>query len=75
MAEPLLKIDGLHAGYGEVRVLRGIDLEVSAGEIACIVGSNGAGKTTLLRTISGLLSATTGRIAFMGEDITRCAAV
>jgi branched-chain amino acid transport system ATP-binding protein len=74
VAEPLLKIDGLHAGYGEVRVLWGIDLGVSAGEIACIVGSNGAGKTTLLRTISGLLPATTGRIAFMGEDITRCAA-
>jgi branched-chain amino acid transport system ATP-binding protein len=74
VAEPLLKIDGLHAGYGEVRVLWGIDLEVSAGEIACIVGSNGAGKTTLLRTISGLLPATTGRIAFMGEDISRCAA-
>jgi branched-chain amino acid transport system ATP-binding protein len=74
VAEPLLKIDGLHAGYGEVRVLWGIDLEVSAGEIACIVGSNGAGKTTLLRTISGLLPATTGRIAFMGEDITRRAA-
>jgi branched-chain amino acid transport system ATP-binding protein len=74
VAEPLLKVEGLHAGYGEVRVLWGIDLQVAAGEIACIVGSNGAGKTTLLRTISGLLPATSGRIEFMGEDITRSTA-
>jgi branched-chain amino acid transport system ATP-binding protein len=74
MADPLLEVEGVHAGYGEVRVLWGIDLQVAAGEIACIVGSNGAGKTTLLRTISGLLPATTGRIVFMGEDITRRAA-
>jgi branched-chain amino acid transport system ATP-binding protein len=74
MAEPLLKIDGLHAGYGEVRVLWGIDAEVGAGEIVCIVGSNGAGKTTLLRAISGLLPATAGCVEFMGEDITRLGA-
>jgi branched-chain amino acid transport system ATP-binding protein len=74
VADPLLKIEGLHAGYGEVRVLWGIDLEVAAGEIACIVGSNGAGKTTLLRAISGLLPATMGRVLFMGEDITGSAA-
>lgn len=74
MAEPLLRIEGLHAGYGEVRVLWGIDAEVGAGEIVCFVGSNGAGKTTLLRAISGLLPATTGRVLFMGEDVTRLAA-
>jgi branched-chain amino acid transport system ATP-binding protein len=71
MAEPLLKIEGLGAGYGEVRVLWNIDAEVGEGEIVCIVGSNGAGKTTLLRAVSGLLPATTGRILFMGEDIAR----
>src|SRR5262249_58552408 len=74
MADPLLKIEGLHADYGEVRVLWGIDAEVDAGEIVCIVGSNGAGKTTLLRTISGLLPATAGRVQFMGEDITQLGA-
>jgi branched-chain amino acid transport system ATP-binding protein len=74
VADPLLKIDGLHAGYGEVRVLWGIDAEVGAGEIVCIIGSNGAGKTTLLRAISGLLQATSGRVLFMGEDITRLGA-
>lgn len=71
MAEPLLKIEALHAGYDEVRVLWGIDAQVGEGDIVCIVGSNGAGKTTLLRTISGIVPATSGRILFLGEDITR----
>ena len=69
MAEPLLQIEGLSAGYGDVRVLWGIDLAVEAGEIACIVGSNGAGKTTLLRTVSGLVPRTAGRIMFNGEPM------
>ena len=70
MPEELLAIEGLSAGYGDVRVLWDISLAVAAGEITCIVGSNGAGKTTLLRTISGLVPATSGRISFAGEDIT-----
>jgi branched-chain amino acid transport system ATP-binding protein len=70
MAEPLLTIEGLAAGYGDVRVLWDISLTVAAGEITCIVGSNGAGKTTLLRTISGLVPASSGRIRFAGEDVT-----
>jgi branched-chain amino acid transport system ATP-binding protein len=69
MAEPLLQIEGLSAGYGDVRVLWGIDLTVESGEIACIVGSNGAGKTTLLRTVSGLVPRTAGRIIFEGEEL------
>jgi branched-chain amino acid transport system ATP-binding protein len=71
MAEPLLEIDGLTAGYGDIQVLWGIDLAVEAGSITCIVGSNGAGKTTLLGTVSGLVPATGGRIRFAGQDITR----
>src|SRR5258708_23658140 len=70
MAEPLVTIEGLSAGYGDVRVLWDISLAVAAGEITCIVGSNGAGKTTLLRTVSGLMPATSGRILLAGEDIT-----
>ena len=70
MAEPLLAIEGLSAGYGDVRVLWDISASVEAGEIACIVGSNGAGKTTLLRTISGLVRASGGSIRMAGEDIT-----
>jgi branched-chain amino acid transport system ATP-binding protein len=64
----LLQIEGLGAGYSDVRVLWELDLAVEAGEIACIVGPNGAGKTTLLRTISGLVAPTAGRIVFNGEE-------
>jgi branched-chain amino acid transport system ATP-binding protein len=69
MAEPLLQIEGLSAGYGDVRVLWGVDLVVESGEIACIVGSNGAGKTTLLRTVSGLVARTAGSVMFNGEQL------
>ena len=74
MAEPLLTIEGLSAGYGDVHVLWDISLAVQAGEITCIVGSNGAGKTTLLRTISGLVKADAGRVQFAGVDIASLAA-
>ncbi len=73
MVEPLLRVEGLVAGYGDVRVLWGIDLVVPPGEITCIVGSNGAGKTTLLRTISGMVKAREGRVTFRGSDLTRAA--
>jgi len=69
MAEPLLSIRELQSGYGDVTVLWSIDLDVSEGEIACIVGSNGAGKTTLLRTISGVVRASAGAITFAGRDV------
>ena len=70
-AAPLLSIDGVTAGYGDVQVLWGIDLTVGEGEIVSIVGSNGAGKTTLLLAISGLVRARTGTIQFQGRNITR----
>jgi branched-chain amino acid transport system ATP-binding protein len=69
MPEPLLQTSGLSAGYGDIRILWGIDLAIEAGEIACIVGPNGAGKTTLLRSMSGLLPQTTGRISFAGKEV------
>jgi branched-chain amino acid transport system ATP-binding protein len=69
MAEPLLAVEGLSAGYGDVRVLWGVDLAVETGEIACIVGPNGAGKTTLLRTVSGLVARTAGRVVFNGKEL------
>jgi len=69
MAEPLLAISGLDAGYGDVQVLWGIGLEVPRGEISCLVGSNGAGKTTLLRAISGLAEVRAGSIAFDGRAL------
>ena len=69
MADPLLQIEGLEAGYGDIRILWGVDLEVAEGEIVCLVGSNGAGKTTLLKTISGLVRPTAGAIAFAGQPL------
>ena len=69
MAETILSVSGVHAGYGDVPVLWGIDIEVERGEIACLVGSNGAGKTTLMRTISGLVQASAGSIRIAGEEL------
>lgn len=69
MAEPLLSVKNLAAGYGDVQILWDIDLSVAEGEIACIVGSNGAGKTTLLRAISGLIKPFSGTIQFDGQEI------
>jgi branched-chain amino acid transport system ATP-binding protein len=69
MAEPLLRIAGLGAGYGDVQVLWGIDLAVPRGEISCLVGSNGAGKTTLMRAISGLIGVNEGSIVFDGKAL------
>lgn len=70
MAEPLLSVRNVHSGYGDVRVLWGVDLDVPAGQICCLVGSNGAGKSTLMRTISGLVHPTQGEIRFAGHTIT-----
>ncbi len=69
MAEPLLEVSGVHAGYGDVPVLWGVDLAIERGEIACLVGSNGAGKTTLMRTISGLVRAASGSVRFDGKEL------
>jgi len=68
--EPVLKIEGLHAGYGPIRALRGIDLEVKRGEVLAMIGSNGAGKTTLLMTICGIVRPTAGRIVYEGREVT-----
>jgi len=69
MAEPLLSVQGVSAGYGDVQVLWDVNLSVEAGRIVCLVGSNGAGKSTLLRTISGLIKPTRGQIRFAGRDL------
>lgn len=68
MAEPLLEVAGLQAGYGKVGVLHGVDLHVHTGEIVALLGPNGAGKSTLLRAISGLLPST-GTLRFAGRSI------
>ncbi|MGP0060285.1 MAG: ABC transporter ATP-binding protein [Beijerinckiaceae bacterium] len=69
--EPLLRIDGVKARYGNVVALRGVDLEIREGEIVALIGANGAGKSTLMMTISGDPRAWEGRIFFAGHDITQ----
>jgi branched-chain amino acid transport system ATP-binding protein len=64
----ILQVRGLHAGYGSIRVLHGIDFEVEDGEIVALLGANGAGKTTTLRALSGMIPAR-GTIAFDGRDM------
>ena len=68
-ANPLLKVTGLHAGYGEVEILRGIDLEVGSGDIVAVLGANGAGKSTLNLALSGVVAARAGAIEFDGRAI------
>jgi branched-chain amino acid transport system ATP-binding protein len=71
MPEPLLTVTGLHAGYGPIEILRGVDLTVGEAEIVAVLGSNGAGKSTLNRTISGVLRARQGEIRFEDVSIAR----
>jgi branched-chain amino acid transport system ATP-binding protein len=70
----MLEVSELCVSYGAISALGGISLAVAPGAIVTLIGGNGAGKTTTLRTISGLLRPTSGRVSFMGEDITRLAA-
>lgn len=69
MSTPALDIRGLTVGYGDVSVLRGLDLTVGTGQVVALIGSNGVGKTTLLRTISGLLKPTAGTIRLDGTAL------
>jgi branched-chain amino acid transport system ATP-binding protein len=69
----MLTISGVHAFYGNIEALKGIDLEVRAGEIVTLIGANGAGKSTLLMTVCGRPRAARGQILFEGRDITRLA--
>ena len=66
----LLDIQGLRGGYGRVEVLRGVDLQVNAGEIVALLGSNGAGKSTLNKMVCGLAPAWSGTVRFDGKDLT-----
>ncbi len=66
----MLEVRGIETLYGNIRALKGIDLSVRKGSVACIIGANGAGKTTLLKTITGLLAPRAGTVTFLGDDIT-----
>ena len=70
MSEAILKIRDLKVNYGGIEAVKGISLDVPAGEIVTLIGANGAGKSSTLRAISGLVKPQAGSIEFMGEDIT-----
>ena len=71
---PMLRVAGIHAGYGKREVLRGISLDVHDGEILALLGPNGAGKSTLLRVVAGLLAPERGSVSFLDKEITYLAA-
>ncbi len=66
----MLEVKGLKVSYGGINAVKGIDLEVRAGELVTLIGANGAGKTTTLKALAGLLKPAAGRIHYNGGDIT-----
>ncbi len=73
-AAPVLSFEGVNTFYGKSHILQNATLDVRAGEIVALLGRNGAGKSTLLKTLAGLVPAASGKIGFVGHDITRLAA-
>jgi len=73
-AESILELEDIHTYYGSIHALKGVSLQVKAGEIVTLIGANGAGKSTTLRSINGLNSPRRGTIRFQGRDITHASA-
>jgi branched-chain amino acid transport system ATP-binding protein len=71
MSAPMLSVQGVRSFYGRIEALKGVSVDVRAGEIVTLIGANGAGKSTLLMTIFGKPQAREGRILFEGQDISR----
>jgi branched-chain amino acid transport system ATP-binding protein len=69
MSEALLRVQAIETFYGPIQAIRGVTLEVAAGQIVTVLGANGAGKTTVLRTVSGILDPEAGKVLFEGRDI------
>lgn len=66
----MLKVENLAIHYGGIQAVRGVSLEVKPGELVALIGSNGAGKTSLLRSISGLVTPSSGQVFIEGKDVT-----
>jgi branched-chain amino acid transport system ATP-binding protein len=73
MPEPLLKVAGLQAWYGESHILHGIDFEIGQGELVTLLGRNGAGKTTTLKSVMGIVDKRSGSVKYAGNEIVRMA--
>jgi branched-chain amino acid transport system ATP-binding protein len=70
-AAPLLRLDGVDTYYGPIHILQGLDLEVKAGELVCLLGGNASGKSTTLKTILGIVNPRNGAVRLEGEDVTK----
>lgn len=68
-AMPVLELEHICGGYGDIKVVNGVGLSVAAGEVTCVTGRNGVGKTTLMRLIAGFLPVLNGRIEFKGQKL------
>ena len=66
---PMLKVENIHVYYGAIHAIKDVSFEVGEGEIVALIGANGAGKSTILKTVSGLMHPRSGKIEFLGEDI------
>ena len=71
MSDPLLSVENLHIAYGRVHAVRDVSFEVPEGGLVTLVGANGAGKTSVLSAVSGLIRPRSGKIRFLGRDVTR----
>src|SRR5206468_3062736 len=69
-AEPLLRLDGVFAGYGKMTILKGTSARIRRGAITTVIGPNGAGKSTMFKTVFGLLPVRAGSMSFNGRDTT-----
>lgn len=67
--QKILTVDGLVSGYGKMEILHGVSLSVKEREIVALIGPNGAGKSTVLKAVTGLLKVTSGKVVFLGEEI------
>ena len=65
----MLQLAGVHAHYGHIHALKGVDVDVQVGEIVTLIGANGAGKSTTLNSIMGLVKADSGLVSWNGQDI------
>lgn len=66
---PILALQDLHISYGHIQAVKGINMELYAGELVCLIGANGAGKTTTLNSIAGVLPARSGKLLYQGKEI------
>ena len=69
MAEPMVKLEGIHKRFGPLEVLKGVDIEIAKGEVVCVLGPSGSGKSTLLRCVNLLEPPEQGEIFIEGNDI------